>query len=128
MTRTLTLALGISLATPCALAQTPIDAKRQYQARCAGCHGEDGTGGGHGPSIVDARRPRATSQEAVRNLILNGIPDGGMPAFKISGQEAEAIASYVMTLKQPAAGAAVSQATSGDAEAGRRFFAGMGNC
>src|SRR6202042_1140813 len=98
------------------------------EARCVGCHGADGTGGGHGPNIVDVRQPRATSREAVRNLILKGIPDGGMPAFQISELEADAIAAYVMALKQPAAGgaakaqAAASQATPGDAVAGQRFF------
>ncbi len=129
MTRIPTLALGMALLLHAALAQTANDAKRQYQARCVGCHGEDGTGGGHGPGFVDVRRTRATSQEAVRNLILKGIPDGGMPAFRISGQEADAIAAYVMALKQPlGAGAPTSPAATGDAAAGRRFFTGKGNC
>ena len=44
-----------------AIAQPNDEGKRQFQARCVGCHGEDGTGGGHGPNIVDVRRPRATS-------------------------------------------------------------------
>jgi PQQ-dependent dehydrogenase (methanol/ethanol family) len=129
MTRISTLVLGMALLFHDALAQTADDAKRQYQARCVGCHGEDGTGGGHGPAIVDVRRTRATSQAAVRNLILNGIPDGGMPAFRISQQEADAIAAYVMVLKQPSgAVAATSPAATGDAAAGKRFFAGKGNC
>ena len=101
MTRIFTLVLGVSLLSAASRAQTAADAKPRYQARCVGCHGEDGTGGGHGPSIVDVRRPRATSQEAVRNLILKGIPDGGMPAFPIPEPEADAIAAYVMKLKQP---------------------------
>src|SRR5262249_28994494 len=78
--------------------------KRQYQALCTGCHGEDGGGGGHGPSILDLRRPRATSREAVRDLILKGIPDVGMPAFKMSTEQADAIAGFVMSLKQSGAG------------------------
>src|SRR4051794_9775019 len=61
-----------------AAAQANDSAKRQYQALCVGCHGEDGSGGGHGPGFLDVRRPRATSQEAVRSLILKGIPEGGM--------------------------------------------------
>jgi alcohol dehydrogenase (cytochrome c) len=133
MTRIFTLAFSISLVVQQSGAQIADAAKVQYQARCVGCHGEDGTGGGHGPNIVDVRRPRATSQEAVRNLILKGIPDSGMPAFQISELEADAIAAYVMALKQPAAGGAVArqaarQAAPGDAIAGRRFFAGKGNC
>jgi PQQ-dependent dehydrogenase (methanol/ethanol family) len=124
-----TLVLSILLLVHLSGSQAADTAKQQYQARCVGCHGEDGTGGGHGPNIVDVRSPRATSQEAVRNLILNGIPGGGMPAFQISEQEADAIAAYVMMLKQPAAGGAMpSQAAPGDGVAGQRFFAGKGNC
>src|SRR3954451_14221606 len=73
--------------------------KLQYQARCVGCHGEDGTGGGHGPNIVDVPRPRATTKEGIRDLILKGIPDRGMPAFPMPVEEADAIAAHVMTFK-----------------------------
>src|SRR5881396_1858354 len=80
-------------------AQTIEAGKREYQARCAVCHGEDGTGGARGPGIVDLRRPRATSREAVRDLIRKGIPDRGMPAFSISDEELESIATYVLRLR-----------------------------
>src|ERR1700689_745390 len=91
--------LSILLLAHLSAAQTADIARQQYQARCVGCHGEDGTGGGHGPSIVDVRQPRATTKTAVRDVILKGFPEGGMPAFKISSQEADAIAAYVMVLK-----------------------------
>jgi cytochrome c553 len=127
MIRIFTLAVCIPLLVHQAVGQTADAGKRQYQSRCVGCHGEDGTGGGHGPRIVDVPRPRAVSLEAVRNLILKGIADGGMPAFQISDAEADAIAAYVITLKAPAAGAAtVPKAASGDAVAGERFFATRG--
>ena len=61
------------------------------------------------------RRPRGTSREAVRSLILKGIPDGGMPAFKMPDDQADAITDYVMTLKQPAGAATPGTAVSGDA-------------
>src|SRR5579884_3606697 len=103
--------------------------KRQYVERCAGCHGEDGTGGGHGPNIVDVRRPKATSKEAVREIILKGIPGGGMPAFRISRDEADEIAAFVMTLKAPgAANISTSAAIRGDPAAGEHFFNTKGNC
>src|SRR4029077_2971943 len=94
-------------------AQTVDAGKRQFQVRCAGCHGEDGTGGGHGPNIVEVRVSRATSHAAVREVIRNGLADGGMPAFALPDAEIDAIAAYFMTLKKPAAG---------DAAAGERFF------
>jgi alcohol dehydrogenase (cytochrome c) len=64
-----------------------------------GCHGEDGRGGEHGPAIAGVPRPRADSKAAVLNLIHQGIPDRGMPAFRLSGEEANAIADYVLSLK-----------------------------
>src|SRR3954463_8819578 len=75
----------------CAGAQTTDAGKRQFQARCGGCHGDDGTGGGNGPNILDARQPRATSIEAVREIIRKGIPGTGMPAFALPDAELNAI-------------------------------------
>src|SRR5262245_14766832 len=90
---------AILLCAAVAASQPASEGKRQYQARCVGCHGEDGTGGGHGPNIVDIQRPRATTQEGIRTLILKGIPDRGMPAFSMPVEEADAIAAFVMTFK-----------------------------
>lgn len=122
------LALGALLLST-AGAQPADPGKRQYEARCVGCHGADGSGGGHGPAIVDVRRPRASSAEAVRDLILKGIPEGGMPAFPMAEPEAAAIAAYVMKLKSPVAAIpAAADGAPGDAAAGERFFNGPGNC
>ena len=41
-----------------------------------------------GPGIIDIARPRVTSVEGIRGLILKGIADRGMPAFRISEEEA----------------------------------------
>src|SRR5947209_13074706 len=76
-------------------AQTIDAGKTQFQARCVSCHGEDGTGGARGITIVDLRQPRATSKDAVRDLIRTGIPNEGMPAFPIADNELESIAAYV---------------------------------
>ena len=108
-------------------AQTPVDGKRQFIARCAGCHGEDGAGGGHGPAIVNLPQPRAASITEVRNVILKGIPERGMPAFQLPAGEIDALAQLVMALKSPA-GASVVTAAGGDASAGEQFFAGKGAC
>src|SRR5260370_37935142 len=115
MKRITTLAICIAAVAP---AQTVETGKRLYQGLCVGCHGEDGSGGGHGPSFLDVRRPRATSLEAVRSLIIKGIPDGGMPAFKMPDSQADAIAAYVMTLKKPAAESNSGTASTGDFAAG----------
>jgi alcohol dehydrogenase (cytochrome c) len=111
--------LHIPTLTVCAALLMQPAGKRQYEARCVGCHGEDGTGGGHGPAIVDVPRPRATSKAAVLAILHKGIPGRGMPAFQVSDEEASAIADYVMSLKAPAKSATTAP---GDAAAGERFF------
>ena len=109
-------------------AQDSEPGKRQFVLRCGGCHGEDGSGGGHGPAIVNLRQPRATSAEAVRGVILKGIPEGGMPAFaKLPESELNSITDYVMRLKAPTGAGAIA-AVPGDAAAGARVFEGNGHC
>jgi alcohol dehydrogenase (cytochrome c) len=105
-------------------AQTGGDGRKAYEARCVGCHGSDGGGGGHGPSIIDSRRPRAASVGAVREVILKGIADAGMPAFPMPAAEAGAIAAHVLALRAPAADHPVE----GDAAAGERFFRETAQC
>ena len=84
-------------------AQTIDAGKAQYQTRCASCHGEDGRGGEHGPAIVSRNTLRATTKEAVRDIIKKGIPNAGMPAFDIPEGDLDFIAAYVMVLRKPAA-------------------------
>jgi PQQ-dependent dehydrogenase (methanol/ethanol family) len=128
MWRIFMLAVGFVFLPACMSAQTTVDGKREYGSRCAGCHGIDGTGGGHGPAIVAIPRPRATSLEAVHDIILKGIPGGGMPGFRIPEDEAAAIAAYVMSLKSPPATPARGELAGGDPVAGERFFNGKGDC
>lgn len=105
------------------LAQPP-EGKKEYESRCVGCHGSDGTGGGHGPNIVDIRRPRATTKEGLRDVIRKGIPEVGMPGFPMPDEQVDAIIAYLAMLKAPAA----EHPVAGDAAAGERFFNGAGKC
>jgi len=130
MKRILTFAIGTAVLPALAICQSQEQGKRQFQARCSSCHGDDGTGGGHGPNIVNVSRPRATTQAAMRDLIRTGIAGAGMPGFNLPAAELDSIAAYTLSLfKTPATGAFVAGATtSGDAAAGERFFNGKGNC
>ncbi len=109
MFRILILAICTALFTDRTPAQT---GKRQYEARCVGCHGEDGLGGGHGPAIAAIARPRAISKPEVIDVIRKGIPDRGMPAFQVSNEEAGALADYVMSLKARAKAASMERPAS----------------
>ncbi|HEV2444678.1 MAG TPA: PQQ-binding-like beta-propeller repeat protein, partial [Candidatus Sulfopaludibacter sp.] len=103
-----------------------LDGRRAYVERCGGCHGEDGRGGGHGPRIVEPAHSRAATRDAVRSLILRGIPDGGMPAFAISNAEADAIAAHVMTLRAAGNAAAPPAARVRDLPFAEIAYAGSG--
>jgi alcohol dehydrogenase (cytochrome c) len=53
--------------------------KQSFQGRCSGCHGTDGNGGEHGPSIL-ARVHRSSLRELTAFLKV-GAPLRGMPPF-----------------------------------------------
>ncbi len=116
--------VALAMWSPGARAQSLEAGKSAYQARCVGCHGSDGAGGGQGPAIVDIRRPRAGSRAALRDLIRNGIPNTAMPAFTMDDAELDALAAYIEVLRAPAA----DHPADGDAAAGEQFFAGKGEC
>jgi len=109
---------SILLAAASASAQ---DGTKLFESRCAGCHGADGAGGEHAPTIVENGRRRAD----LRDTIKNGIKEGGMPAFTFNDAEMNALVAHVTALRAPAAD---HPATTGDAQAGQRFFFGQGTC
>ncbi|HKD49055.1 MAG TPA: PQQ-dependent sugar dehydrogenase [Rhizomicrobium sp.] len=57
------------------------DAPQIFAANCASCHGNDLTGG-RGPSLFTPSLLAENSDEALRQIILNGVSGSEMPAFK----------------------------------------------
>ncbi len=100
------------------------DGRKQFSTHCAGCHGGDGLGGERAPSIAKPESQWLKSEESIRELLKNGIPDAGMPGFQLSEAETRAIIAFVQSLVTPAAEAHPA----GDPAAGERFFFGAGNC
>jgi PQQ-dependent dehydrogenase (methanol/ethanol family) len=106
------------------LAQKPPDIQRTYSTLCSGCHGEDARGTQQGPPLSGNASVRARSVQSLRNVIRNGIPAAGMPAFDLPADTLDALASMVASLNDVAA----KRSVPGDVAAGRRFFFGKGNC
>ena len=104
-------------------ANTPSDVQegeRRYMAGCSLCHGPDGDGVG-GADLAHGRFRRASSDEELINLILNGIPGTAMPPNKMSAGRAAMIVAYLRHLAtQPALG--------GNADRGRAILEGKGGC
>ena len=95
-----------------------------FTEQCAACHGTDAYGTDRAPSLVGNRELRRSSVQQLRAVIHNGIPDSGMPAFDLPSEQLDAVAGFVHSLNSPASEATVA----GDAEAGKQFFTGQGQC
>src|SRR5687767_2002122 len=104
--------------------QTTSDIQRMYVSRCGGCHGDDGRGTQQAPALAGSSSIRARSPQSLRNVIRNGIPAAGMPAFDLPADTIDALATMITSWNAVAAKATVP----GDAAAGRQFFVGNGQC
>jgi len=95
--------------------------KQLFNGMCARCHGIDGTGD-EGPSLNRATLTRAATDDALREVIRDGIPDRGMPRVRrLTETELQQLTAYVRSL-----GRAVSVATSGNVERGRATYEKLG--
>ena len=97
-----------------------------FSSRCAGCHGLDGRGGEHAPNIATSSSIQELPDAALRRIVRNGVPAGGMPAFGSSFDDVQinAVVSYLRTLQGK--GQAVS--LPGKPESGRALFFGSAGC
>lgn len=68
-----------------------------FEGRCASCHGMDG-GGGKGPNLHRAKLEKAPDDEALRNVILNGIPPRMPAGWYFNQEEIANLAGYVRSL------------------------------
>jgi alcohol dehydrogenase (cytochrome c) len=72
--------------------------QQTYDNNCSVCHGGDGLGGEHGPAI--AWRIAKLSDEQLSELIENGRPNRGMPAFAgISGEKRKDLIAFLHTIE-----------------------------
>lgn len=135
------LVVGLFALLPATAQQQANDAdvaagKRQFAQTCGFCHGPNGRGAS-GPDLI---RSPLVSHDVNGNLIgevvRNGRPDKGMPAFQLSDTEIKAIAAFLHDEARSAA--SVTQRTPseyplekllvGNAEAGKAYFNGAGKC
>lgn len=91
--------------TLAAFAQAP-DGRAAFQSRCSVCHGTDGNGGEHAPSVFPVLAVRNDDELAA--IIRDGVPRKGMPAFKqLADAEVKSLVAHMRAL--------------GAARRGRRF-------
>ena len=117
-------------------AQDVAAGKRQFAQTCGFCHGPDGRGAS-GPDLL---RSSLVSHDVNGNLIgevvRNGRPGKGMPAFPLSDAEIRAIADFLHAEAKSAASVTQRNPTEyplekllvGNAGAGKAYFDGAGGC
>ncbi len=90
--------LAFTLLVSLPSAQTPDSGRTTFVNRCAGCHGTDGNGGELGPAI--ATRVPTLSDQDLSNLLREGKPTLGMPAFAaLTAEESSGLIRYLRTIK-----------------------------
>ena len=119
------LALLVLLALPTvARAQSNADVqagKTLFGGLCVTCHGFEGTGGA-GPPLNRAKLTSAPTDDALRVIISDGIPDRGMPRVRRTTEnELKQLVAYVRSLGRTAGAKAI-----GNAQKGREHYAKLG--
>ena len=99
--RTLTIAV-LAWAIQSGFAQPVKSGKALFEMQCAVCHGGDGNGGEFAPGIVTRIVNRTDSD--VRTVIVDGLPNRGMPPSKLNEQDVGELLAYLRTLRPPRRG------------------------
>jgi cytochrome c oxidase cbb3-type subunit 3 len=149
MPKLIALLLALPLALTCLLAQDrsnvatkPDDVadaaagKAVFQQNCGFCHGQDARGTS-GPDLI--RSPLVNHDaggDLIGQVVHNGRPDKGMPAFNLPDSQVHQIAAFLHQQAKLASTVAsripadypLEQLLVGDAGAGREYFHGAGKC
>jgi cytochrome c oxidase cbb3-type subunit 3 len=107
-----------------------------FQQHCSFCHGRNAGGGETGPDLT---RSRLVTEDVGGNkigpVVRNGRPDKGMPRFELSYQQIGSLAAFIhtqqntsLTQKGGRKGVDVSDLQTGNVEAGKQYFNGVGGC
>ena len=121
--------LGVSAT---AWAQSPLDGLTQadlaegekvFKVHCGRCHGIAGQGG-EGSNLVRSKLKYATDDQALIDLLGEGIPGTGMPAiWTLDEKKRTQVAAYVRSL-----GRLEAEEMPGDPDRGEDIYHGSGGC
>jgi cytochrome c oxidase cbb3-type subunit 3 len=96
-----------------------------FTTTCATCHGLDGRGEERGPDISRRREVQRLPDKALLQIVREGVPATGMPAFGSLGTaRIQAVVRYLRSLQGQTGAAEVS----GDPRHGRALFFGSSGC
>src|SRR5436305_13321166 len=70
---------------------------RLYAENCDRCHGADGNGVS-GVALASGKFNHATTDGQLRNVITNGFPTAGMPAFTFDAADLTGVVAYLRNM------------------------------
>jgi cytochrome c oxidase cbb3-type subunit 3 len=101
------------------------DGRQIFESRCSGCHGLDARGAERAPDIATAQKTRRQSDTALAQVVENGIPAGGMPAFPmLDSSRIKSLIGYLRFLQ----GKTGSAKLPGDPRNGKILFSSKARC
>jgi cytochrome c oxidase cbb3-type subunit 3 len=76
------------------------EGKKSFEAKCAACHRAD-AGGLVGPNLTDAHWIHGGELTDIQKVVINGIPEKGMVAWKglMTPGEINSVVAYIWSLK-----------------------------
>jgi cytochrome c oxidase cbb3-type subunit III len=99
--------------------------KQIFATTCAACHGLEGGGGERGPDISRRREVQRLPDKALLQIVREGVPATGMPAFgSLGAARIQAVVRYLRSLQGQSGAVDVS----GDPKHGRDLFFGPSGC
>ena len=94
-----------------------------FQKTCSACHGAEAKGG-RGPDLTTGRWKSGSTDAAILENILTGIPGTQMPAFPMQENDGRAIVAWLRSLRS----VGPEDQVTGDPRAGRALFFGSAGC
>jgi alcohol dehydrogenase (cytochrome c) len=92
--------MTVLVSAPVAFAQNVDPGRREFESRCARCHGGDANGGEMGPSI--ATRLPTFDDKQLAQLILDGIPSKGMPPNVVADADMATLLKFLRGIERRA--------------------------
>src|SRR5712671_665255 len=72
---------------------------RIFREQCMGCHGSDGSGGPHAPSLMRSEYKHGDSDLAIYTTLRDGVPGTAMPSAGLSLRELLQLVANVKMLQ-----------------------------
>ena len=99
--------------------------KNLFETTCAVCHGLDGAGGEHAPTIGHGSAAKFKSDSELARILRDGIPSKGMPPFNSLGDlKLRSILAYLRLLQAKNE----TRSAAGNPVHGQQIFFGKGGC